>query len=149
MTGSTHKYLAKDGERTDHYIFLATIREAKLLCKEKSLLLFYANAHNWKEGAWSFYSEQRICSMVSMSPKTFRKVRSRLAELGWVVLHDNGYRETPNVELCFGNDDPHYEGTEWAKWWQPTGKRKGLYGNPVRPDKHEGDHLPIGENEPS
>jgi hypothetical protein len=56
---------------------------------------------------------------------------------------------TLRVELCFGNDDPHYEKTEWAKWWQPTGKRKSLHGNPVRPDRNEENHLLIRENGPS
>ncbi len=148
MTGNRKASLTVDGERTDHYIYLAAIRAAKLLAKEKLLLLFYANAHNWKEERCSNYGEERICSIVSMSPKTFRKTRSRLVELGWIVVHENGYRQTPDIELRFGNDDALYETKEWAKWWQPEGKRRNRYGNPVRPEDNQEENQTGRENEP-
>ncbi len=131
MSGKRHIVPSSGGKRSDHYTYLAAVREAKLLLKEKSLLYFYANAHRWSDGRCSHYSEQRICSIVSMSQKTFRQTRAKLADLGWIVVHKNGYHDTPDIELRFGRDDPNYESKEWAKWWRAEGSTEGLYINPV------------------
>lgn len=110
-----------DGERPDVFRYSALIRYAKLLRNEKHLLRFYADVHNWKTGRWSDYSTHRICSLVSMSTKTFREARSNLEDLGWIVIHWRGDRTAPNIELRIGRDDPRYEDKEWAEWWLPEG----------------------------
>ena len=126
--------VVKDGERTDHYSYLAAVRHAKLLKEEKLLLLHYANTHNWKEGRCSFWSEQSICAAVSMSNKTFRKYRDSLVDLGWIVVHSNGDRMSPDIELRYGKHNPKYETKEWAKWWKPEGEGRVPFiaGNPSR-----------------
>lgn len=110
-----------DGERPDVFRYSALIRYAKLLRNEKHLLRFYADVHNWKTGRWSEYSTHRICSLVSMSTKTFRKARSNLEDLGWIVIHWRGDRTAPTIELRIGRDDPRYDDKEWAEWWLPEG----------------------------
>ncbi|MFY9240387.1 MAG: helix-turn-helix domain-containing protein [Roseovarius sp.] len=138
------------GERTDHYEYLAMIRQAKLLRDEKLLLLHYANTHNWKEGKCSFWSERKICAAVSMSEKTFRKVRQSLVDLGWIAVHNNGDRQTPDIQLLIGNPNPLYEKKEWAKWWQPEGSSRVplIVGNPISSDdtagNSESNELSIG-----
>lgn len=129
------------GERTDHYEYLAIIRQAKLLRDEKLLLLHYANTHNWKEGKCSFWSERKICAAVAMSEKTFRKVRKSLADLEWIVVHDNGDRQTPDIQLLVGNPNPLYEKREWARWWQPEGGSRVplIVGNPISSDDISGE----------
>lgn len=113
-----------DGSRPDVFRYSALIRYAKLLKNEKHLLRFYADVHYWEEHRWSNYSTHRICSLISMSPKTFRETRKKLEELGWIVVHENGDRQCPHIELRIGRDDPVYDDTEWAKWWLPEGGNK-------------------------
>ena len=110
-----------DGERPDVFRYSALIRYAKLLRNEKHLLRFYADVHNWTTGRWSDYSTHRICSLVSMSTKTFREARKNLEDLGWIVIHWRGDRTAPTIELKIGRNDPRYEDKEWAEWWLPEG----------------------------
>ena len=120
-----------DGERPDVFRYSALIRYAKLLRNEKHLLRFYADVHNWTTNSWSHYSTHRICSLVSMSPKTFRDTRKNLVKLGWIGIHENGDRKAPFIELKIGRNDPLYEETEWARWWLPEGGRSEEFsGNP-------------------
>ena len=122
---------ASDGERPDVFRYSALIRYAKLLRNEKHLLRFYADVHNWKTNRWSEYSTHRICSLVSMSTKTFREARKNLEDLGWIVIHWRGDRTAPTIELKIGRDDPRYEGKEWAGWWLPAGGyNQEFSGNP-------------------
>ena len=116
-----HESASSDDERPDVFRYSALIRYAKLLRNEKHLLRFYADVHNWKTGRWSEYSTHRICSLVSMSTKTFREARSNLEDLGWIVIHWRGDRTTPTIQLRIGRDDPRYDNKEWADWWLPEG----------------------------
>jgi hypothetical protein len=110
-----------DGERPDVFRYSALIRYAKLLKNEKHLLRFYADVHNWKTNRWSEYSTHRICSLVSMSPKTFREARRNLENLGWIAVHQRGDRTAPTIELKIGRNDLRYDKKEYAAWWLPEG----------------------------
>ena len=125
---------SSDGKRTDHYKYLAVIRDAKLLRDEKLLLMHYANTHNWATGECSWWSQRRICAHISMSEKMFRRVRKSLVDLGWIVVWDNGDRQTPDIELRFGRNNPAYDKKEWAAWYQPSGQKRvsRISGNPIR-----------------
>ena len=125
---------SNDGKRTDHYKYLAAIRDAKLLRDEKWLLTHYANTHNWANGECSWWSQRRICAHISMSEKMFRRVRKSLVDLGWIVVWENGDRQTPDIELRFGRNNPAYDKKEWAAWYQPSGQKRvpRISGNPMR-----------------
>lgn len=125
---------SNDGKRTDHYKYLAAIRNAKLLRDEKLLLLQYANTHNWATGECSWWSQRRICAHISMSEKMLRRVRQSLVDLGWIVVWDNGDRQTPDIELRFGRNNVAYDKKEWAAWYQPTSEKRvpRISGNPIR-----------------
>lgn len=133
------------GDRSDFFIYNATIRYAKLMMDEKALLRFYSDVHNWKKGKWSNYSTHRICSLLAMSPKTFRRVRKSLVELGWIVVHERGERQAPKIELRVGRDNPKYDKLECARWWIPEGGHEEL--NEGNPDLNTDFSLEIEEED--
>ena len=66
------------------YKYGQEILNAQLECKAKSLLWFYAHTFNWSAGRPTFYSQDKICAFVGMSPKTYQKARKYLENLGWI-----------------------------------------------------------------
>ena len=96
-------------EKNKLYKYAEHIINAQLDCKAKSLLWFYAHTFNWTEGRPSFYSQDKICAYVGISPKTYHKLRKYLEVLGWIKVKKRGYSQPPLVWVMIGNNDTHYK----------------------------------------
>ena len=89
---------------------------AKLDCKSKALLYFYASSYNWTQNKPSWYSQRSICALVSMAPSTYHAVQKKLENLGWIRTHYRGRDKTVQVWVSIGNPDPDYESYSWSTW---------------------------------
>ena len=107
----------KEGKRKQDklYLYGNTVMWAQLECKAKALLWCYAYAFNWEQGRPSFYSQERICAITGMSPKTYQKARKYLESLGWIILEKRGRKSPPLVWVKTGNDDPEYKSWSISK----------------------------------
>ena len=85
------------------------------MVKAKSLLWFYAHTFNWTAGRPSFYSQDKICALVGMSPKTYQKTRKYLENLGWIECRYRGYSNSVVVFLLQGQNDPDYKKNKFAQ----------------------------------
>ena len=90
------------------YKYGQEILNAQLECKAKSLLWFYAHTFNWTAGRPTFYSQDKICAFVGMSPKTYQKTRKYLETLGWIECRYRGYSNSVIVWVLPGRNDPEY-----------------------------------------
>lgn len=97
------------------YLYGKTVMWAQLECKAKALLWCYAYAFNWEQGRPSFYSQERICAITGMSPKTYQKARKYLESLEWIILEKRGRRIPPLVWVKTGNNDPEYKSWSFSK----------------------------------
>ena len=107
----------KEGKRKQDklYLYGNTVMWAQLECKAKALLWCYAYAFNWEHGRPSFYSQERICAITGMSPKTYQKARKYLESLEWIILEKRGRRIPPLVWVKTGNNDPEYKSWSFSK----------------------------------
>ena len=107
----------KEGKRKQDklYLYGNTVMWAQLECKAKALLWCYAYAFNWEQGRPSFYSQERICAITGMSPKTYQKARKYLESLGWIILEKRGRKSPPLVWVKTGIDDPEYKSWSISK----------------------------------
>jgi len=97
------------------YKYGQEILNAQLECKAKSLLWFYAHTFNWTAGRPSFYSQDKICALVGMSPKTYQKTRKYLENLGWIECRYRGFSNSVVVFLLPGQNDPEYRKHKFAQ----------------------------------
>ncbi len=95
--------------------YASQVHKAKLDGKSKSLLWHYAFAYNWTESKPSFYSQDRICALVGMSPTTYQKHRKILKELGWIIEVQHSYDSPVFVTPKVGRADPNYTNKKWSK----------------------------------
>ena len=104
----------KKNKQDKLYKYAKEVMTAQLECKAKSLLWFYAYTFNWTEGRPSFYSQDKICAYVGISPKTYQKVRKYLEELGWIEVQKRGYSNPPLVWVKIGIDDVKYKENSYS-----------------------------------
>ena len=97
------------------YLYGNTVMWAQLECKAKALLWCYAYAFNWEQGRPSFYSQERICAITGMSPKTYQKARKYLESLGWIIVQKRSRRKPPLIWVKVGKDDPNYRLWSFSK----------------------------------
>ena len=97
------------------YKYGQEILNAQLECKAKSLLWFYAHTFNWTAGRPTFYSQDKICAFVGMSPKTYQKSRKYLENLGWIECRYRGYSNSVIVWVLPGRNDPEYRKHKFAE----------------------------------
>ena len=97
------------------YLYGNTVMWAQLECKAKALLWFYAYAFRWDYGIPSFYSQERICAVTGMSPKTYQKARKYLESLGWIIVQKRSRRRPPLIWVKVGKDDPNYRFWSFSK----------------------------------
>ena len=97
------------------YLYGNTVMWAQLECKAKALLWCYAYAFKWKTGTASFYSQERICAITGMSPKTYQKARKYLESLGWITVQKRSRRKPPLIWVKVGKDDPNYRLWSFSK----------------------------------
>jgi hypothetical protein len=95
--------------------FASKVHQAKLESRCKVLLWHYAYAYNWKKGLASFYTQEQICALTSMSPSTYQKTRKKLLSLGWIQESKHGWDLPVFVVPKIGKSDPGYEKYSWAK----------------------------------
>ena len=107
----------KEGKRKQDklYLYGNTVMWAQLECKAKALLWFYAYAFRWDYGIPSFYSQERICAVTGMSPKTYQKARKYLESLGWIIVQKRSRRRPPLIWVKVGKDDPNYKSWSFSK----------------------------------
>ena len=107
----------KEGKRKQDklYLYGNTVMWAQLECKAKALLWCYAYAFNWEHGRPSFYSQERICAITGMSPKTYQKARKYLESLGWIIVQKRSRRRPPLIWVKVGKDDPNYRFWSFSK----------------------------------
>lgn len=98
------------------YDYLDYVKMAKLDCKSKALLYFYATSYNWTQNKPSWYSQRSICALVSMAPSTYHAVQKKLESLGWIRTHYRGRDKTVQVWVSIGSPDPDYESFSWSTW---------------------------------
>ena len=97
------------------YLYGNTVMWAQLECKAKALLWFYAYAFRWDYGIPSFYSQERICAVTGMSPKTYQKARKYLESLGWIIVQKRCRRVPSLIWVKTGDDDPNYKSWSFSK----------------------------------
>jgi hypothetical protein len=125
------------------YKFAPYVINAQLDCKAKALLWFYTYTFNWDKGRPSFYSQEKICAYVGMSPKTYQKARKYLEDLEWIIIVKRGYSNPPLVWVQVGNNDSEYARKSFAQGhpdllgmesaeWNPF-RYEGF--DPLSPDK--------------
>lgn len=102
--------------KTHLYEYLDFVKMAKLDCKSKALLYFYATSYNWTQNQPSWYSQRSICALVSMAPSTYNATQKKLENLGWIKTKHRGRDKTVQVWVSVGNADPEYDSSCWATW---------------------------------
>lgn len=102
--------------KTHLYEYLDFVKMAKLDCKSKALLYFYATSYNWTQNQPSWYSQRSICALVSMAPSTYNATQKKLENLGWIKTKHRGRDKTVQVWVSVGNSDPEYDSSCWATW---------------------------------
>ena len=95
--------------------YASIVHSAKLEMKCKVLLWHYGYAYNWKKQGASFYTQDQICALTSMSRSTYQKARKRLLVLGWIKEMKVGWDLPVFVVPKVGLPDPNYENYAWAK----------------------------------
>lgn len=110
------KAIMSINRKTHLYEYLDFIKMAKLDCKSKALLYFYATSYNWTQNQPSWYSQRSICALVSMAPSTYNSIQKKLEDLGWIRTNYRGRDKTVQVWVCVGNSDPDYDNYSWATW---------------------------------
>jgi hypothetical protein len=95
--------------------YASIVHSAKLEMKCKVLLWHYGYAYNWKKQGASFYTQDQICALTSMSRSTYQKARKRLLVLGWIKEMKVGWDLPVFVVPKVGLPDPNYENHAWAK----------------------------------
>ena len=102
-------------ERNGFLEYASIVHMAKLEMKCKVLLWHYGYAYNWKKQGASYYTQEQICAITSMSPSTYQKARRKLLELGWIKEMKKGWDLPVFVVPKVGKPDPSYELQSWAK----------------------------------
>ena len=102
-------------EQDKLYLYAKRVMWAQLECKAKALLWCYAYAYNWDHGRPSFYSQERICAITAMSPKTYQKARKYLESFGWVTIEKRGRKKPPLVWVATGKNDPNYKNWSFSQ----------------------------------
>ena len=74
----------KKKPRNGFLAYAAIVHTAKLEARCKLLLWHYGYAYNWKKQGASFYTQDQICALTSMSKSTYQKTRKKLLDLGWI-----------------------------------------------------------------
>jgi hypothetical protein len=59
--------------------YAAIVHSAKLEARCKDLFQHYGYAYNWKKQRASFYTQDQICALTSMSKSTYQKARRKLS----------------------------------------------------------------------
>jgi hypothetical protein len=103
-------------KKTALYQFLDEIKYAKLDCKGKALLYFYAASYNWTKNKPSWYSQRSVSALTGMAASTYHEYQKYLINLGWIKVKKRGRNAQNLVWVCKGKDDPDYEKHSWAKW---------------------------------
>lgn len=98
------------------YDYLDYVKMAKLDCKSKALLYFYATSYNWSENKPSWYSQRTICALTSMAQSTYHAVQKKLERLGWIRTNYRGRDKSVQVWVSVGESDPEYDSFSWATW---------------------------------
>ena len=102
--------------RTKLYKYADLVVKAKIDCKAKALLWFYAYTYNWDKGLPSYWPQRKICALVGMSSSTFIVKRNYLEELGWINVKHRGWKLPCKVGVLIGKDDSDYDTKSWAAW---------------------------------
>ena len=105
-----------NNKKSHLYEYLDFVKMAKLDCKSKALLYFYATSYNWTQNQPSWYSQRSICALVSMAPSTYHSVQKKLESLGWIKTNYRGRDKTVQVWVSVGNPDPEYDEFSWSPW---------------------------------
>jgi hypothetical protein len=95
--------------------YAAIVHSAKLEARCKVLLWHYGFAYNWKKQGASFYTQDQICALTSMSKSTYQKARKKLLDLGWIKEIKISWDLPVFVVPKVGLPDPDYEKYAWAK----------------------------------
>jgi hypothetical protein len=103
-------------KKNNLYEYLDFVKMAKLDCKSKALLYFYAISYNWTQNQPSWYSQRSICALVSMAQSTYHEVQKKLERLGWIQTRYRGRDRTVQVWVSVGISDPDYDQYSWAPW---------------------------------
>ncbi len=103
-------------KRNNYLEYAAIVHRAKLSTSCKALLWHYAWAFNWTHRRPSFYTQQQICALISMSPSSYQKARKRLVELGWIIEERKSRVLPVFVTPKIGTDDPNYDSWSWSRW---------------------------------
>jgi len=98
------------------YDYLDYVKMAKLDCKSKALLYFYATSYNWSENKPSWYSQRTICALTSMAQSTYHSVQKKLERLRWIRTNNRGRDKSVQVWVSVGESDPEYDSFSWATW---------------------------------
>ena len=105
----------KKKPRNGFLAYAAIVHTAKLEARCKLLLWHYGYAYNWKKQGASFYTQDQICALTSMSKSTYQKSRRKLLDLGWIKEKKIGWDMPVFVVPKVGLPDPDYEKYAWAK----------------------------------
>lgn len=102
--------------KTALYQYLDEIKYAKLDCRGKALLYFYAVSYNWTKNKPSWYSQRSISALTGMAASTYHEYQKYLIKLGWIQVKKRGRNAQNLIWVAKGKDDPNYELHSWAKW---------------------------------
>lgn len=98
------------------YDYLDYVKMAKLDCKSKALLYFYATSYNWSHNKPSWYPQRSICALTSMAPSTYHAVQKKLERLGWIRTNYRGRDKSVQVWVSVGESDSQYDVFSQATW---------------------------------
>ena len=101
-------------KKNNLYEYLDFVKLAKLDCKSKALLYFYAISYNWSHNKPSWYSQRAICALTAMAPSTYHSVQKKLEQLGWIRTNYRGRDKTVQVWVSVGDSDPEYDTYSWS-----------------------------------
>jgi hypothetical protein len=113
----------KEKDSNGYFEYMRTVRSAKLLAREKSLLYFYASMYNWDEGKASFASIELIAAWTGMSEASVNRAKKRLLELGWIRSYRKDRYSKVFVWVFNGKEDPNYEKQKFAEHHTYTSKK--------------------------
>ena len=95
--------------------YASIVHSAKLDARCKVLLWHYGYAYNWKKQGASFYTQDQICALTSMSKSTYQKARKKLLNLEWIQEKKISWDLPVFVVPKVGLPDPDYDTHAWAK----------------------------------